>query len=385
MKRLICLGCAVLCAAGLAIPVSAAQITSGDCYCFSPEDFSGDAPLAGICITQLPEPKQGTVMLGDRQLRPGDVLTAQQIGEMTFVSAQGDQEDSASIRYLPVFANGLSGEASMTLSIRGRENKAPVAEDSAFETYKNLEVTGKLKVHEPEGQEMQFAVTRQPKRGTVTIREDGSFTYAPKKNKVGVDSFTFTATDSAGKVSREATVTVTILKPTDAKQYSDTEGKSCRFAAEWMKNTGIFVGESICGNPCFAPDRTVTRGEFLTMLVKTLNIPTDEALTETGYTDAPNWLKPYLAAAIRSGCISALPVQEHFGPEEPVTAEDAAALLCAALSLNAAEQPVLSGDGVYTADAVTIANDNGFALSSGQLLTRSDAAEMMYQISQYVR
>ena len=81
----------------------------------------------------------------------------------------------------------------------------------------------------------------------MTIREDGSFLYTPKKNKVGTDSFTYTATDPAGKVSREATVTIQILKPTDNKQYADTTGTTCRFTAEWLRNTGLFVGEQIDG------------------------------------------------------------------------------------------------------------------------------------------
>ena len=64
-----------------------------------------------------------------------------------------------------------------------------------METYKNLPNKGKLKVTEPEGEHMVFTVVRQPKRGQVVINEDGSFEYTPKKNKVGVDSFTYTATD----------------------------------------------------------------------------------------------------------------------------------------------------------------------------------------------
>lgn len=379
MKQWICLMCALLCAASLALPAAAAELEDGERYCFGTEDFAaGDAELTGICITRLPEPKQGTVMLGDRCLRPGDVLTANQIPEMTFVAAAADESSTASISYLPVFANGISGEATMTLSIRGKENKPPIAEDSAFETYKNLEVTGKLRVRDPEGQEMQFTITRQPKRGTITIREDGSFTYTPNKNKVGVDSFTFTASDPAGKVSRETTVTVTILKPSDARQYADTCGKSCRFAAEWMKNTGIFVGETVDGNPCFSPDRPVSRGEFLTMLVKSLKIPVDPELKETGYADAPDWLKPYLAAAIRSGLIAALPAKDTFNADEAITAEDAAAMLCTALNLTVDS---FSNEEPASTDYLSVAAQNGFLFDPDSMVTRSTTAEIMYQVS----
>lgn len=384
MKHILRPAFGFLLAAGLTLSASAAEIDSQDIYCFGAEQFSpGETELAGICLTQLPEKSQGLLMLGERLLRPGDVLTAQQVGEMTFVSGSVQQDSTATISYLPVFANGLAGEATMTLSIRGRENKAPIAEDCAFETYKNLEVTGTLKVRDPEGQEMQFALTRPPKRGTIEISPDGRFTYTPKKNKVGVDSFTFTATDPAGKTSREATVTVSILKPTDAGQYTDTAGKSCRFSAEWMKNTGIFVGENIGGSPCFSPERKVTRGEFVTMLVKALNLPTDEAVTETGYSDVPQWLRPYLAAAIRSGLTARLEAADSFGPDQPVSAEEAAAMLCSALNLQCQQQPALSAQEEEAAATYQeIAAQNGFLFPSAAL-TRADAAELLYQASRY--
>lgn len=384
MKHILRPAFGLLLAAGLTLSASAAEIDSQDVYCFGAEQFSpGETELAGICLTQLPEKSQGLLMLGERLLRPGDVLTAQQVGEMTFVSGSVQQDSTATISYLPVFANGLAGEATMTLSIRGRENKAPIAEDCAFETYKNLEVTGTLKVRDPEGQEMQFSLTRPPKRGTIEISPDGRFTYTPKKNKVGVDSFTFTATDPAGKTSREATVTVSILKPTDAGQYTDTAGKSCRFSAEWMKNTGIFVGENIGGSPCFSPERQVTRGEFVTMLVKALNLPTDEAVTETGHPDVPQWLRPYLAAAIRSGLTARLEAADSFGPDQPVSAEEAAAMLCSALGLQCQQQPALSAQEEEAAATYQeIAAQNGFLFPSAAL-TRADAAELLYQASRY--
>ncbi len=384
MKHILRPAFGLLLAAGLTLSASAAEIDSQDVYCFGAEEFTaGEAALSGICLTGLPEKEQGLLMLGERMLRPGDVLTAQQVNEMTFVSGTTQDDATATITYLPVFSNGLAGEATMTLSIRGRENKAPIAEDCAFETYKNLEVAGTLKVRDPEGQEMQFTLTRPPKRGTIEISPDGSFTYTPKKNKVGVDSFTFTATDPAGKTSREATVTVSILKPTDARQYTDTAGKSCRFTAEWMKNTGIFVGENIGGSPCFSPDKPVSRGEFVTMLVRALNLPTDEAVTETGYSDVPQWLKPYLAAAIRSGLTSRLEAADTFDPDTPVSAEDAAAMLCSALKLECREQPALSAqEETVSTGSQEIAAQNGFLFSS-PTLTRADAADILYQASRY--
>ena len=323
--------CAFCCLFGLCGSVSAVEVDSGSTYCFGTGDFS-DEEIAGICITDLPE-NLGALMLGSRVLREGDVLTAQQVSQMTLCPLNTETDQTLEVGYLPIYPGRVDESAAMTISIRGKENKPPVAEDSTLETYKNLENTGKLKASDPENQPLTFTVTRQPRRGTVTISGDGSFTYTPKRNKVGVDSFVFTAADPAGKVSREATVTITILKPGDETQYTDTAGEDCRFAAEWMRQTGIFTGETVGDNPCFSPERQVTRGEFVTMLVKTLDIPVDEEVTQTGYTDeVPQWLQPYLAAAVRFGLTEGLENQQVFEADSPITAAEADVMLKNALN-----------------------------------------------------
>ncbi len=378
---------AVCCAFGLIGSVSAAEVDSGSVYCFSAGDFSGENTVVGICLTEVPQ-KEGTIQLGSRILRPGDILTAEQVSQMTFTPVNTESDQSVQVSYLPIYEDYVAESTTMTIAIRGKEDKAPVAEDMALETYKNLENTGKLKVSDPEGQSLTFTITRQPKRGTVTIAEDGTFTYTPKKNKVGVDSFTYTATDPAGKVSREATVTITILKPTDATQYTDTLGKECRFAAEWMRHTGIFVGESLAETPCFSPEREVTRGEFVTMLVKALDIPTDEELTDTGYTDEiPQWLQPYLAAAQRAGLTAGLPNQEAFGAGEVITGAEVSVMLQNALDLTMQQEAAATQDEAVPAwaqSAVTVTNDAGFALEAGAPLTRGAAAQVLYQASKMV-
>ena len=333
----------------LALPAAAAEVDCDGVYCFGSADFSGEE-LTGICITGLPDPNRGTVCLGDRTIRPGDILAAEQLAQLTFHPVRNEEDASATIEYLPVFSNRVGEEASLTISIRGKENHPPVAEDFAAETYKNLPIDGKLKVKDPEEETMTFTLVRPPKRGQVELREDGSFTYTPKKNKVGIDSFVYAATDASGKVSREATVTITIVKPTDSTQYTDTLGRDCRFAAEWMKNTGIFVGEKLDGNACFQPEQTVSRGEFLAMLVRTLDIPTQD--TDMSFAeDVPAWLQPYLAAALRSG-ITAGTSQKEYGAA--ITGSEAATMIQNVLDLDAAEVFALGEDVLTRGDAALI-------------------------------
>ena len=75
--RIVCAALAAACMVGLCAGASAAQVESGSTYCFTAGDFSEEENLVGICITGLPDPQSGTVLLGSRVLRPGDILTAQ--------------------------------------------------------------------------------------------------------------------------------------------------------------------------------------------------------------------------------------------------------------------------------------------------------------------
>lgn len=387
MKRktiLLCL--AVMLAASLAMQAAAVQVDCDATYCFSPADFSAEEELAGICITGLPDASAGTVMLGQRVLRAGDILTAEQVSRMTFHPLRTELDLQAMMTYLPVYRDRVESVAAMSIAVIGKTDQAPVAEDSAMETYKNLPNEALLKVKDPEGQPMTFTVTRQPRRGAVVIRDDGSFHYTPNKNKVGVDSFTYTATDPAGNVSREATVTITITKPGDEARYTDTAGESCRFAAEWMKNTGIFVSENIGGNRCFQPDKDVSRSEFLTMLVSVLDIEQNTEVSYTGFEgEAPQWLKPYLAAAMRSGLLAGLPDAEVFAADEPITGAEAAVLLQNALDLRADTATVSTGEDMapqWAVDALRVLGEHGIALDAERNLTRGDAAQVIYQVAQ---
>ena len=175
-------------------------------------------------------------------------------------------------------------------------------------------------------------------------------------------------------------MTIKILKPTDSSRYTDTS----QFEAEWMKNTGIFEGEKLGGEACFQPDKTVSGGEFLTMLIKTLDIPTDSTVYTGVSADTPEWLKPYLAAAIRSGLTAGLP--ETFDVNEAITGAEAAVMLQNALSLTVSADADLAENEAdlpaWAVSAVNVLADNGIALDGEATLTRANAAQVLYQVSQ---
>jgi hypothetical protein len=338
-----------LCAAALVLPAAAGE----------PEP----APeLWGVCVTDVPD--RGTVLLGDRVIRSGDVLTAEQFARLTCRAGASEADARMVMAYLPIRKDGVGQEAELVISIPGQKNGAPTAANSKMETYKNLPNEGLLDVSDPEGDALTYTLTRAPKRGEVVLRPDGSFLYTPKKNKVGTDSVTYTAPASEGGVSNEATVTIEILKPSDDRRYADTAA-DCRFEAEWLRNTGIFAGETVNGQLCFSPDEAVSRGQFLAMLMQVLDLPVDRGAEQTGFLDEnPAWLKPYLAAALRSGIITGIPTEGgvEFQSERAVSAEEAALMVQRAL------------DFALPAASIDLPEQDGSPM------TRADTARWLYRL-----
>ena len=124
---------AILCAAILSTSVSAAETAANETCCFRPADFGED--LTGICVTAVPS--RGAILLEDRVIRSGDVLAASQLSLLTFAPVQSEEDAQVSMRYLPIRDEGVEAEAELVISIRGRRNEPPTAEDSKLETYKN--------------------------------------------------------------------------------------------------------------------------------------------------------------------------------------------------------------------------------------------------------
>ena len=171
------------------------------------------------------------------------------------------------------------------------------------------------------------------------------------------------------------------MKTVNKTQYTDTIGTDCRFAAEWMKNTGLFVGECINGETCFQPEKTVTRGEFVAMLVQALGLPVEETATNTGFSDdVPSWLRPYLAAAQRAGLMENWQEGDVFGAEKPITGAQAAVLLQNALQMPAAAVSTEDAYPEWAASAMATMAENGIVLTDSAM-TRGRMALALYQAS----
>ncbi len=104
--------------------------------------------------------------------------------------------------------NGFIGSSNYQFSTIA--NQAPSASNTTLEAAQNRVLSGQLPTAvDPEGQSSTYAAVQVPANGTVTVNDDGSFTYAPG-NYSGTDSFSYRVTDSLGAQSAPYTVGLSI-------------------------------------------------------------------------------------------------------------------------------------------------------------------------------
>lgn len=299
---------------------------------------SDDDALLGLIITSVPSDFKGAVTIGSRQIRSGDALIASGLEDLTFTPL-ARSEMQAMIEYIPVYSSsGLGERESLSINIFDRPNTPPAAGDIDIETYKNVAITTNLLGEDADGDDIAFAITSEPKRGTVEV-VGGRFIYTPNKNKVGKDKFTYTAVDSQGNVSEPATVNIIIKKTVKKLSYADMEGNKSHYAAMRLAEEDVFVGEQLGTEHYFMPDKTVTRGEFLTMTLKAVGLEADDLGTSTGFADeeeTPAWLRPYITTGIRTGIISGVATRDDglvFRPDANLTRAEAVVIVNNALGI----------------------------------------------------
>ena len=366
------------------------RVSSLDGLALSAEVFSENEAFEGVYVASVPSQLDAEVSLGARTLRAGDVLDRSMLSQLLVLPAE-NRDASCELVYCPIEGGEVQPSRALELSILTGKNEAPVCRDVKFETYKNIANTGVLSASDPEGDTLTYQLVKEPKRGTVDIAPDGSFTYTPAQNKVGKDVFTYTATDSAGNVSNVANVTVKIVKPTDKAMYQDLAGDTLAYTAMWLKDRGVYTGKRIAGNLCFEPEGTLTRGEFLVMAMKLLGAEPESARLTSGFADeskTPAWMRPYIVSAFKSGMVSGVtsPDGMVFRPSSNLTRAEAAVMLQNILDLpQSQEAAVFSEDcavPVWAQASVSALESARISIpvtTSAENLTRREAAELLYE------
>lgn len=362
---------------------------------FSSEDFDstlGVGDLAYITVTALPDPEEGVLKLGGIDVSLEQVIPRGSMQYLRFVAAQDSSGGSFSFRGS---SDGWTAtDVVCTVNFLDRINFAPVTAPIELETVSGVSATASLVGEDPEDDSVTFQIVEYPEHGTLSV-SGSKVVYTPAEGYTGRDSFSYTATDVYGNVSRTAETTIMVDRNKVGFVYADMNGNPAHAAAVKLAAQGIVSHENVAGVYYFSPEKAVTRADFTVMLAMAAGLEPDKSATVTPFSDdelIPAQQKPYILAAWRSGLT---PIGGEFKPAEELTRSETALMIAKLLELNSddslsvfADAPSVPKEAV---GAFAALYENGIMqpLDSGLLapndtLTREQAAVMLLNVMEYV-
>jgi hypothetical protein len=115
--------------------------------------------------------------------------------------------------------------------------------------------------------------------------------------------------------------------------FDDIKSHWAENEVEKMTTLGYLKGSD--GN--FRPDESITRAEFVTLMVRILGLKTDKS--ETRFTDvsSDDWFAPYISSAVSQKIVKGYD-DGSFKPNNPITREEISSLLSTVLDLELSEK-----------------------------------------------
>ncbi len=148
---------------------------------------------------------------------------------LTVLSSAGGEKASTSYRVVNTVGQPAAGALTSTnyklqasfLGAIDLSNTPPIATDDSYsitvDTTLDIGAPGVLENdNDPDGDPLTAVKDSDPSNGTVTLSQDGSFTYIPDTGFTGDDSFNYTASDGNGGTDT-ALVTITVNPSTPAE------------------------------------------------------------------------------------------------------------------------------------------------------------------------
>jgi len=179
------------------------------------------------------------------------------------------------------------------------------------------------------------------------------------------------------------------------KTFSDIQGHFNQQSIEAMAERNIINGKT---DQLFAPDQTMTRAEFATIVTKSLGLPLTEKQV---FSDVPqdSWYSLYIGTAYQYGIIKGISA-DTFAPNHTITRQEAAVMIANAAKLSGMDteltdmeiRDMLSQFSDYTSTATWAREGLAFCYSehlmSQDMLTiepkilvkRSEVSEMLYRM-----
>ncbi|HET6655170.1 MAG TPA: choice-of-anchor Q domain-containing protein [Gammaproteobacteria bacterium] len=171
--------------------------------------LKGGGPLGHALSLNIKSSNATLLPVGDLAVSSGCGTDASHYACQLFVSPPATT-GTATVTLTAIDLYGQTGTASFTVTI---EPALPAATSMTLATTENMPVGGALSGTSMYGHGLKYTLESKPGNGSISSFDaaSGMFVYKPARGYIGVDSFTFTATDTVtGQTSHPATVVINI-------------------------------------------------------------------------------------------------------------------------------------------------------------------------------
>lgn len=326
-------------------PMAMAGLTGGS-ISFEKNDFARALNLSNVrsvTVTEIPPVTDGELRLGNVVLNGEQTLSASSLSMLTYVPAK-EGVSASSFRFT---VNSSPVEMTCRLYMIDQVNHAPTLESVpktalSVSTHQNITLWGELPSYDPDGDPTEVEIVSYPEEGILRLTDPktGAYTYTPTKGRTGKDSFTYVVRDMYGNYSAAATVSLRIVKPSTSVVFRDITDDPGYNAALSVIEAGLMSGFETPSGTEFRPELSVSRGEFLVMAMKAMDIEDPGKADTTVFADDKELTaeeRNYVSAAYRLGHIKG---EEQDGalcffPDRPITRAEAAVILGRMLNASA--------------------------------------------------
>lgn len=200
------------------------------------------------------------------------------------------------------------------------------------------------------------------------------------------------AEDNSGNYNSASVLTGSVGVPS----FPDVKNHWAQPYVDYLCSHGVLNGtKDADGNPCFLPDRSITRAEFAVMLCRWMGL-TNEADDKTAFADEgsiPAWAADSVHAAAAAGLIRGSEAESgvYFLPSEPLTRAQAAAILGRSMAggrmsadlpfPDASEIPSWAVSYISQLCFMGVMRGDGTRLDPGGYLTRAQAAKLLTELT----
>lgn len=305
-------------------------------------------PMSALTFNVVLSPLNGSLKLTG--VPDGDAYTAWTPADFTnagsfYYVPKKDYVGTDSFTFEAVNPDTLRSEVA-TVSITVGATK-PSVEDIEIKVTRNGSVSAKLKGHDPvdeTGASLDYSVDVKPKRGTISRfnSSTGEFTYSPKKDRLGTDTFQYSVSNGTEK-SELATVSVKIIPEeyspieyADMKASGTSDGHWAHEAVGILGAMNMIKGEEIQKLMYFRPEEPMNRADFVLFLNAVMEIAPDKGATASAFDDVTeSWMIPPLNAAKSAGVTagSVIDGKNYFRPESTLSRIEAVVFISNVLKL----------------------------------------------------